>query len=141
MKPPKLVKGELVRQWLAKAKEDFEVARHLLTRDAPYESAVAFHAQQAAEKLLKAVLVHHQVEFPKTHDLGDLLDRVAAVDGLLARMLGDLTALNPYGVEFRYPGDSPNITSEAARQAVEIADKVRSAVLSTLKGYCDEGQT
>ena len=141
MKPPEVVKGELVRQWLAKAEEDFGVARYLLAREAPYESAIAWHAQQAAEKLLKAVLVHHQVEFPKTHDLGDLVDSVAAVDSPLARLLGDPTALNPYGVEVRYPGNFPKITPEAAREAVDIVDKVRSVVLSTLKDYCEGEQS
>ena len=135
MRPPEEVRRDLVRQWLAKAEEDFGVAEHLAAARSPYLSMVAFHAQQAAEKHLKAVLVHHQLHFPKTHDLGELLDLVAACDVALADALREVTALNPYGVEFRYPGDFPAITHGDAKTAVELAAKVRGAVRLALKDY------
>ncbi len=60
MRPPEEVKWDLVQRWIARAEQDFGVADHLIAHDAPWLNAVAFHAQQAAEKLLKAVLVRHQ---------------------------------------------------------------------------------
>ena len=134
MRPPDEVKRELVRQWLVKAEEDFSVARHLVSGKAPYLLTVGFHAQQAAEKFLKAFLVHHQIEFPKTHDLGELLDLVSEADAALAESLRTVTILNPYGVEARYPGDFPQLTQKDAAGAIELAARVRDAVRAALKG-------
>ncbi len=76
MRRPEEVRHDLVQQWLSRAEEDLDVATRLIAESTPYLSTVAFHAQQAAEKFLKAFLVRHGVEFPKTHDLEELLDRV-----------------------------------------------------------------
>ena len=140
MKPPEKVKRELVRQWLDKAEKDFGLAKHLVLENKPYFEASCFHAQQAAEKYLKALLVWHQVEFPKTHDLDEILDLVATIDSPLAESLRDVITLTPYGVEIRYPGDFPDTTPEDAKTAVELAGKVRDAVVSTLKDYLGMGE-
>lgn len=69
MKPRDELQRDIVRQWIGKAEQDFAAAEILLgdaTRLAP---VIAFHAQQAVEKYLKAVLIRHQVHFPKTHEL------------------------------------------------------------------------
>ena len=65
-----------VRDWVAKAEEDFAVVRTLSrTRRPVLNDAVCFHAQQCAEKYLKALLTRDHVAFPKTHDLLDLLEK------------------------------------------------------------------
>lgn len=92
---------------------------------APYLEAIGFHAQQAAEKSLKAFLVRYQIEFPKTHDLGELLDLTATVDSSFAGSLREVTILTPYGVGIRYPSDFPEMTRDDAQSAVELARKVR----------------
>jgi len=61
------------------------------------------------------LLTFNQIEFPKTHDLGALLDLVSPVDEPLAESLNDILLLNPYGVEVRYPGDMPKIEDIIAR--------------------------
>lgn len=132
MKPPEQVKRELTRQWLAKADQDFEVAQYLVSQGTGYFGAVGFHSQQAAEKYLKALLTHHQIEFPKTHNLGELLDLLVPVQPPTAGSLRDITALNPYGVEIRYPDDMLEVTSEEAGEAVKLAAKVRNAILAAL---------
>jgi HEPN domain-containing protein len=124
MKPPEVVRRELVAQWLARADEDLGVARHLLAEGLPYYVAIGFHAQQAAEKSLKAFLVARQVEFPKTHDIGRLLDLVATVDAALADALSGAVQLTDYGVDVRYPGDLPQLGLDDARRAVEQAADV-----------------
>ena len=111
MRPPEEVKQDLVKQWLKKAEKDLGLARDLVAENKPYLEAVGFHSQQAAEKFLKALLVHHQIEFPKTHNLGEILDLVASVDQNLADSLREATALNPYAIQVRYPDDYIGITS------------------------------
>jgi HEPN domain-containing protein len=133
MRPPEEIRAELVRQWLAKAEEDLGVAEYLVSENTEYFSAAGFHAQQAAEKFLKAVLVHHQIEFPKTHDLAGLLDLISRADPDLALALGDVIGLNIYAVEARYPGDSPEITASEAKIALSLAIKVQRHVLKKLR--------
>ena len=133
MKPPDEIRREIVAQWLARADEDLSVARHLLAEKLPYHGAIGFHAQQAAEKFLKAYLVAHQVEFPKTHDLGRLLDLIAPVDGALATALSAAVQLTDYGVDVRYPGDLPQLDDDDAERAVDRAAEVRDAVTSRLE--------
>ncbi len=80
MKRSDKIRDEFVRQWSLKAEEDFNAAKSLITYGHAFLSTVCFHSQQAAEKYLKAFLTYHQIEFPKTHDIGELLDLAARVD-------------------------------------------------------------
>ncbi|MCK4850342.1 MAG: HEPN domain-containing protein [Phycisphaerae bacterium] len=132
MRPPEQVKAEIVRQWISKAQTDLAAAEVLILRDPPLPYPACFHAQQAAEKYLKAFLTWQQVEFPRTHALGELLDLVSQADKDLAASLSGVTGLNPYGVEVRYPGDIPEPNRQQAEEALELAQSVRKAVLSAL---------
>ena len=138
MKPPEEAKRDLVRQWVLKAEQDFALAQHLIAEEAPYLEAIGFNAQQSAGKYLKAFLVRHQLAFPKTHNLSELLRLVAGVDPWLAGSLREIIALNPYGVEVRYPGDFPEISADAAKAAFALAAKVRTSVLAFLDPYLEE---
>lgn len=74
----------LVAEWIEKAQGDFNVAqRELRVRRSPNYDACCFHAQQCAEKYLKAFLVSRKVEPPRTHNLVDLLTMSVAQDEAL----------------------------------------------------------
>lgn len=133
MKPPDEARLPLVHEWLDKAEEDFAVAEHLAAQGVLYPQTVGFHAQQAAEKFLKAFLTWHQVDFPKIHDIDRLLDLVASADPVLAEILHGAIALTDYAVDARYPGVPGPPTKEDAAQAVELARQVRTAILAALK--------
>jgi HEPN domain-containing protein len=133
MKPREEAKRRLVTEWLHKADDDLGVAERLLSEDAAYPDAIAFHSQQAAEKCLKAFLAWRETDFPKTHDLAQLLDLIHPLDATLAESLRDVIVLTPYGVELRYPGDRPEATPREAQEAVELARKVRQAVNAALR--------
>lgn len=132
MKPPEKIRDEFVRQWLLKAEEDLNAAKSLLTYGTTFLSAVCFHSQQAAEKYLKAYLTFRQVEFPKTHDIDEILDLIAPVNGKLSESLRDTIILTNYGVDVRYPGDFPGVSGSEAGQAIKMAEKVRTMVLELL---------
>lgn len=132
MRPPEQIKREILQNWLTKACHDLEVAQYLVSGGASCFNAVGFHSQQAAEKYLKALLVWHEVEFARTHDLDELLDLVATVDANVSEPLRDCIGLTDYGVDIRYPGDTVELTFERAKQAVALAAKVRDAVLAAL---------
>jgi hypothetical protein len=63
---------------------------------------------------------------------------VQKADSELAQALRDVAALTPYAVEIRYPSQGPPVTLEDARQAVQLAEKTRDAVLSALQPDCED---
>ncbi|NNM85301.1 MAG: HEPN domain-containing protein [Phycisphaerales bacterium] len=86
---------------LAKAEVDAYAAK-VLAADASMDTAViGFHAQQAAEKYLKAVLCRFEEPFPKTHDLQTLLDIMMQRTAVPAEV-NEVCFLQPYAVELRY---------------------------------------
>lgn len=133
MRPLEEVKREFTRQWLQKAEEDLAAAHYLLSGGTPFANAACFHAQQAAEKFLKAFLVWHQVEYPKTHDLDELLDLVARVDESLAGSLRNCTSLTDYAVDMWWPGDFPEASPADAVDAVKLAEEVREEIRHALR--------
>ena len=70
-------KEDLIRRWMAKAEEDLEMCRVALEHRPDLVEAICFHAQQAAEKSIKALLVEYDISFRKVHSLVYLLDLVA----------------------------------------------------------------
>jgi HEPN domain-containing protein len=139
MKPPDVALRELVGQWIRKAESDCEAASHLLPEGERFRGIIAFHCQQAVEKYLKAFLVLHQVEFPKTHDIGKLLGWVAGIDAPLAEALRDADSLTPFGVEVRYPTDAPELLPGGETTALDIARRVKAAVMARLEPYLGGG--
>lgn len=112
-----------------------EAAEALLSEDRPILYPSCFHSQQAAEKYIKAFLTWHQIEFPKTHVFGGLLDLIGNVNTNLATKLADAASLNPYGVDIRYPSDILEPSFEEAKEALNIALKVRNAVMNEMKEF------
>ena len=135
MKPPEEVKKILVNQWLAKAEQDIKAGEALLAVEPPFLYPACFHAQQAAEKYLKALLTWHQIEFPKTHVIELLLELLKGIDIQTATQLDNAGELTPYGVDIRYPGDQPDPDLDEAREAVDLARNVRDAVMNRLKKF------
>ena len=132
MKPPDEVVRDHIRQWIAKADVDYRTAEWLLEAPEPIRESIAFHCQQAAEKYIKALLVSLRVEFPKTHDLDELLDLLATVRPLVAADLEGIRFLNPFGVQIRYPGDFPELLPGHERTVFDLATRTRKTILPLL---------
>lgn len=124
---------------MRKAESDLRAAEHLLSLDQEDYFTAAFHAQQSAEKFLKAFLVRHQIPFGKTHDINELLELVARPAAPLHRQLASAGILTPFGVEFRYPGGQV-ADLKTAQQAVEEARRLRATVLEHLQDYLKRGR-
>ena len=94
-----------------------------------------FEAQQAAEKAIKAVLVHHQIEFPKTHVIADLLDLLAGHGVTVPDEIRDAKSLTRYAVATRYVGLVEDLTETHYQRAIDLASRVlrwaESAVVPT----------
>ena len=90
------------KEWLEFAAMDLDSAQFLLgMRPVPVE-IICYHCEQAAEKLLKAVLVAADVEPPKTHDLIQLCKKCAELDEEYEALADSCIELSPYGVQVRY---------------------------------------
>lgn len=140
MRTPEQVKWDFVQQWLDKARKDLATGEIILREDfEDYENS-GFHAQQAAEKFIKAFLVRHQIQFPKSHDIALLRQLVARVDSKLAEKLATADALTPYGVEFRYPGDLPSVSRDEGETALRLAEETRALIMESLRPYLDAGR-
>ncbi len=121
-------------QWLTRAEAAAAAAKILLAHQPLLGEMIRFRAQQAAEKLIKAFLVHHQIEFPMTRHLGRLPDLADQVDPQLSVSPADCAALNSYGVAERTPGPSRPMARSDADRLPDLARRVRDAVLGRLQG-------
>ena len=116
---------EVAKQWVEKAEEDFRNAEYTLTmpKNCPY-STVCFHCQQCVEKYIKALLVLHEVEFPRIHDIGELI-RLLPENMPLSLTDEEQERLSDYAVMVRYPMEVEPITESDAKSALLITKRVR----------------
>ena len=118
-------------RWLDNARADLALARVPLPEGGLYEH-LCFHAQQAAEKTLKALLCANGVEYPFTHNIQLLIDLLPA--GLSApQTILAAVDLTPYAVTTRYPGEVEPVTAEERAEAVRVATIVVQWAESLLK--------
>lgn len=112
----------LTHEWVEKAEGDFTTAtREYRARKAPNFDAACFHAQQLAEKYLKAVLQEQASPIPKTHSLADLMALCMKIDPFYQKVQSDLNILEGYAVQFRYPGQSADkLEAKTALKAAKI---------------------
>ncbi len=114
-------------EWINKAEGDWATAnRENQIRENPNYDAVCFHAQQCAEKYLKAYMQEKGIGFRKIHDLEILLNDILPVEPSWSKLRNSLIILTTYAVEYRYPGV---VTTETeAKDAVKHSRLVRGIV-------------
>jgi len=121
---------ERARGLVRKSDHDFAIAR-LGLRHQEVLDMVCFHLQQGLEKLLKAVLECHEIEYPPTHSLVALLDLAQPVVPPLGAFRGVLPEYMPYAVRARYDeGLYPSV--QEAETALEQAEQFRTTVRDLL---------
>lgn len=120
--------------WIRKGDSDLADARRTVGSEGPYDTA-CFHAQQATEKYLKALLALHGQPIPRTHDLEEIQERCAQVTALPLNEI-DLADLTGYAVELRYDADFWPDRSTAA-EALVLAERVRAVITSALPAQRD----
>jgi HEPN domain-containing protein len=110
--------------WLAKAAEDLAVA-HLLIRE-DFVFPASFHAQQALEKVLKALLVAASQDIRRTHDLDDLAMEANQFWPTLIPSPFPLAELSRWYLSSRYPGidEMPPSLGEIAQALREIEELI-----------------
>lgn len=113
------------RRWLVYARSDLALAREGRQSADVFLESLCYHCQQAVEKSLKAVLIVHKVDFPRTHNLGTLVDRLPATAALTTAVSDDLLrGLSAYAILSRYPGDLEDVSQADYTEALDVATRV-----------------
>lgn len=126
---------EEAQRFLRLADRDRRAFVALLSASSVDQSIALFHAQQAVEKGLKAVLCIADIEYRRTHDLEELSARVVdagyqapADDSILRR-------LTPYAVEFRYDDSPPQLmTGDDAARVVDLVLAWAESIITRTSG-------
>jgi HEPN domain-containing protein len=129
LEKPAKTHTDLALGLLRKAASDWTVAQLCLSNQA-FDGA-CFHAQQAAEKCLKAYLAAQNAHYDLTHNLRALVRDCIAIDSSFSQIEGEAKLLTPYAVELRYDiGFWP--LQEEADIALASALKIRDFVMARL---------
>jgi HEPN domain-containing protein len=121
--PPTDVPPGSPADWLRHARSDLVLAKSTPTGVDILPETLCFHVQQAAEKAVKAVLVFSGTAYPKTHNIGMLLDLLPP-HLPLDMHTEEVASLTDYAVTSRYPGDVEDVTPEELAAAIGVAERV-----------------
>lgn len=121
--PPRAGSQGMPEEWLRRAKSNLAKAKQRKPKEAYWED-LCFDAQQAVEKAIKAILTHRGVQFPKIHDIGELLSLLDQSGEKIPKGFWRADDLTQYAVETRYPGPAEPVTRSEHREAVKIAERV-----------------
>ncbi|MFB0551925.1 MAG: HEPN domain-containing protein [Phycisphaerae bacterium] len=121
----------MTAEWVAKAEGDFAMMeRECQVTDNPNYDGICFHAQQCAEKYLKARLCEADITFSKIHDLVALLEQILELEPAWESFREDLAYLSDFAVTFRYPGESADAESalDAQRRCRQFRNTARDVL-------------
>jgi HEPN domain-containing protein len=130
--PPREHLRSEVLEWMRFAAEDLTAATRLAEAGKSLDRVACFHAQQAAEKALKAFLCANEVRFPFTHSIS-LLRELSEPIGAWVKILEDADGLTEYATTARYPGVGKLVTCEDSRSAIVVATRVVDQVRRVLE--------
>lgn len=119
---------DTAKGWLRKAESDLAAADICLKAGQSLDIA-CFHAQQTAEKSLKAWLIANSLAFPFSHDLAKLIAVCCTKDPGFQAFRIDALNLNPFAVEMRYD-DEFWPTAKETQDAVDAARRVHTFVVA-----------
>lgn len=117
---------DLAALLLAKADQDAAAVRALLGEPSVSDEIIAFHAQQAVEKALKAVLALHGVRYGRTHNLGALIDLAGDAGETVPEWMREAEELTPFAIAFRYEDAPADLEPFDREQAYELVRRARS---------------
>lgn len=117
----------LTKEWFKYADQDLQAAFKLLGE---FNHIACFHAQQAAEKYIKGILIYNQIEFRKVHDLVYLISLFNLE--IPEEITFAAEYLTEYAVAARYPGEFTDIIVPEAEKAIEYTEKIKEYLLAFL---------
>jgi HEPN domain-containing protein len=120
---------------LRKARQDEFALEKLINDPASPDEILGFHAQQAVEKTLKAVLALHDLRYPFIHDLKTLVDLLGQSKISFPQELEEIRLLTPFATVFRYeylPAEPRRALDRS--WALELVRRVRAWAEASVRG-------
>ena len=123
----------VVSEWLRYARMDYDAAMHLRSFYPMPIEIICYHCQQAAEKALKAVLIHHGKEVPHIHDTLRLWELATALEPSLSSLRAQSSYLRRFASLTRYPNELDLNESDMNR----ALDDAR-AIVEAIEALCQD---
>ncbi len=120
----------LTLEWIELAEENYAITKLIQREQLAMRNGMCFHAQQCAEKYLKAWLQENNIPIPRTHNLEELLNLILPTIPTWRAWTADISKLSKHAVDTRYVGQTPS--AEDASHAMLTCETVRQAVRSQL---------
>ncbi len=121
------------QDWFIKASRDLLLAKNSLQDISSYPDLICYHCQQAAEKFLKALVLHHGLPVKKTHDLVELLDILKPVEVCIdITYYDEALKIKFYAVNARYPDTGGDPSDADVFEALASAEFFRNFAKTVL---------
>ncbi len=120
--PPERFPPDDPREWMNRARSNLIQARQ--QSPGVYLEDLCFNAQQAAEKAIKALLLHRAIQFPYIHDIAKLLNLLREAGESIPPQIEDADALSQYAVGTRSPTSEEPVTQQEYEEALAVAEAV-----------------
>ncbi len=124
--------SELILEWINKADHDLGSAKIIYLHLPDYFDTIAFHCQQAVEKYIKAILVHRDIVFDRSHDLIYLLELLPEAIHVTTEQFRKAASLSGLSVQIRYPNKTIYLTKEELEEAIAISLEFRAFAMEQI---------
>ncbi len=133
---PKQPNRHSANSWIAKADEDIDTVDLCPSAGGRLANVAAFHTQQAAEKLLKALIAMAGIEPPRVHDLAELTDLAGKAKSDVRTLAEKIETITSWAVLTRYPshGDTPPPTTGEIADALRLVKQLRALAAKAVSG-------
>ncbi len=125
----------LARELIRRAQSNLAIAKIGKTIDSIIFEDLVFECQQATEKGLKVLLIISDIDFPKTHSIGLLIDLLSKNNFIIPNYVDTADFLTEYAVMTRYPGIYEEINEEEYLIAIETTEKVLKWVIERINTF------
>ena len=127
-----MVDKKVVKSWLNKADEDLAFARASLKDGLEFYPQICFYLHQSVEKYLKAYIISERLNFPKIHDLLQLVQICMEDDKDFDKFYETAEVLNPFYIGTRYPDVIITVNKSDAEKALQVAEEIANSIKSKL---------
>lgn len=128
----KIKESKLAQDWFNIGEEELKFARAGFEDIGAFYAQICFLCQQSAEKYLKGFLIYSKTEFPKIHDLVELVKLCARKDKKFLDLLDDAAVLSQYYLISRYPIEYKPAGKKEAQEALNIAEALKDFILAKI---------
>ncbi|WP_172601821.1 HEPN domain-containing protein [Sulfuricystis thermophila] len=129
---------DFARLLLDKARDDAYVVVRLCDDPAAPDWVIGFHAEQAVEKAMKAMLASREIEYPRTHNIAMLIELLRQNTLPVPPEADELPRLVPFGVALRYDDAAGEENFPLDRT---WARRMVSATIAWVERQLDKGMT